>query len=114
MLVLAGVGRVTAGVPLSEEALRRAAGSAVRQLAGTETVALALPAATVADAAAVAEGALFGAYSYSEHRTDKGTMPKDPVRSIVIVTPLQTKRHWSRRWNGRGSWAGPSTPPVRW
>lgn len=87
MLVLAGLGPVSAGVPLSAEALRRAAGSAVRQLAGTSSVALALPAATVADAAAVAEGALFGAYGYSEHRTDKGSKVKEPVSSITVITP---------------------------
>ena len=87
MLVLAGLGPVSAGVPLSAEALRRAAGSAVRQLAGTSSVALALPAATVADAAAVAEGALFGAYGYSEHRTDKGSKVKEPVASITVITP---------------------------
>ncbi|MCC3270523.1 leucyl aminopeptidase [Arthrobacter gengyunqii] len=85
-LVLAGVGKVEAGVPLSSEALRRAAGSAVRQLAGTESVALALPAATVADAAAVAEGALFGAYGYSEHRTDKAKV-KEPVTTITVISP---------------------------
>ena len=45
VLVLAGVGKVAAGKPLSEEALRRAAGSAVRQLAGLPTVVLAFPTA---------------------------------------------------------------------
>ncbi|MCC3283750.1 MULTISPECIES: leucyl aminopeptidase [Arthrobacter] len=86
MLVLAGLGPVSAGEPLSTEALRRTAGSAVRQLAGTETVALALPAASVADAAAVAEGALLGAYSFTEHRSSHASKMPAPVSSITVVT----------------------------
>ena len=86
VLVLAGVGPVTPGTPLSPETLRRAAGSAVRQIAGTESVALALPAASVADAAAVAEGALLGAYSYTEHRSATADKVKAPVADITVVT----------------------------
>ena len=48
ILVLAGVGKVDAGGRLSGEALRRAAGSAVRQLAGLSSVTLAFPTATIA------------------------------------------------------------------
>jgi leucyl aminopeptidase len=59
ILLLAGVGKLPANKgsakqPLTEEALRRAAGSAVRQLAGVTTVTLALPTTTLADVAAVA------------------------------------------------------------
>ncbi len=66
VLLLAGVGKlparkVSANQALSEEALRRAAGSAVRQLAGVTTVTLALPTTTLAEVAAVAEGAAMGA-----------------------------------------------------
>ncbi|WP_433123453.1 leucyl aminopeptidase [Arthrobacter koreensis] len=86
MLVLAGLGPVAAGEQLGTEALRRAAGSAVRQLAGTSTVALALPASTVEDAAAVAEGALLGAYSFTEHRSTHSTKVPAPVSSITVVT----------------------------
>ena len=88
MLVLAGLGPVAAGEPLSTEALRRAAGSAIRQLAGTSTVALALPAATVEDAAAVAEGALLGAYSFTEHRSAHSAKVPAPVSSITLVTSM--------------------------
>ncbi|MDQ6753176.1 MAG: leucyl aminopeptidase, partial [Actinomycetota bacterium] len=42
ILVLAGVGKV-AGGDVSEEALRRAAGAAIRQLAGVGSVVVALP-----------------------------------------------------------------------
>ena len=91
MLVLVGVGDVSNGVQLSPEALRRAAGSAVRQLAGTGSVALALPAGTVADAAAIAEGALFGAYSYTEHRSSSAASAA-PVRDITVITPAADER----------------------
>lgn len=90
VLLLAGVGKLPAKIvsakqPLSEEALRRAAGSAVRQLAGVTTVTLALPTSTLAEVAAVAEGAAMGAYSYTEFRTSKDGL-KDPVKNVVIRT----------------------------
>ncbi|ADX72758.1 leucyl aminopeptidase [Pseudarthrobacter phenanthrenivorans Sphe3] len=87
ILVLAGVGKVSAANPLAGEALRRAAGSAIRQLAGLATVALAFPTASVADVAAVAEGAALGAYSFTEFRSSKDGL-KDPVRNAVIFTEL--------------------------
>ena len=86
MLVLAGLGPVSAGESLSAETLRRTAGSAVRQLAGTTSVALALPAATVDDAAAVAEGALLGAYSFTEYRSANASKTPAPVSAITVVT----------------------------
>ncbi|MEC5192455.1 leucyl aminopeptidase [Arthrobacter sp. MP_M7] len=85
VLVLAGVGKVTAGQPLTEEALRRAAGSAVRQLSGVGTVALALPTSSLGDVAAVAEGAAMGAYSFTEYRSSRDGL-KDPVNNVLIVT----------------------------
>ncbi|EMY33810.1 leucyl aminopeptidase [Arthrobacter crystallopoietes BAB-32] len=85
VLVLAGIGPVTAGMQPSEESLRRAAGSAVRQLRGMEHVAIAFPAASVAAAAAVAEGAALGAYAYTEHRT--ANTGQDVVTAVSVVTP---------------------------
>lgn len=64
VLVLAGVG---AGVP-DAEALRRAAGASTRALGGGRTV-LALPADDEAAVAAVAEGALLGAYAFDRYRS---------------------------------------------
>ena len=87
ILVLAGVGKVDAGGRVSGEALRRAAGSAVRQLAGMSSVTLAFPTATVADVAAVAEGAALGAYSFTEFRSSKDGL-KDPVADVAIYTEL--------------------------
>ncbi|MBO1269388.1 leucyl aminopeptidase [Arthrobacter cavernae] len=89
VLVLAGVGKLEDGA-LAEEALRRAAGSAIRQLAGLATVTLAFPTAALADVAAVAEGATLGAYSYTEHRSSKDGL-KDPVAKAVIYTDVTAK-----------------------
>ncbi|MDT0170154.1 leucyl aminopeptidase [Pseudarthrobacter sp. BRE9] len=87
ILVLAGVGKVSDSSPLGGESLRRAAGSAVRQLAGLATVTLAFPTATVQDVTAVAEGAALGAYSFTEFRSSMDGL-KDPVRNAVIFTEL--------------------------
>jgi leucyl aminopeptidase len=70
---------------LDGEALRRAAGSAVRQLAGSETVAFALPAVSEAQVRAVADGAAMGAYAFPGYRSDQEPVP---VRSAVVVTDL--------------------------
>jgi leucyl aminopeptidase len=87
VLVLAGVGKLQPGNAVTIETLRRAAGSAVRQLHGVQSVALGLPAATVAEAAAVAEGAALGAYAFNEHRsrTDDG---RRPVAEATVLTPV--------------------------
>ncbi|MGO4806842.1 leucyl aminopeptidase [Arthrobacter sp. 2MCAF15] len=90
VLVLAGVGKVAGGALLTEEALRRAAGSAVRQLAGLSSVTLAFPMASLADVAAVAEGAALGSYSYTEHRSSKDGL-KDPVGKVLIHTAIDGK-----------------------
>jgi leucyl aminopeptidase len=90
VLVLAGVGRVADDALLAEEALRRAAGSAVRQLAGLSSVTLALPTASLADVGAVAEGAVLGSYSYTEHRSSKDGL-KDPVGKVLIHTAFDGK-----------------------
>ncbi|MBG0741630.1 leucyl aminopeptidase [Paeniglutamicibacter antarcticus] len=84
VLVLTGVGKLTDN-QTSEEALRRAAGSAVRQLAGVSSVAVALPTTTVGQAAAVAEGAALGAYSYTGHRAADAA--KTDVGTVTIFTP---------------------------
>jgi leucyl aminopeptidase len=90
ILVLAGVGKLSEDGTIPEEALRRAAGSAVRQLAGVPSVTLAFPTASVTDVAAVAEGAAMGAYSYTEHRSSKDGL-KDPVAKVLIFTGVDAK-----------------------
>lgn len=92
-LVLIGVGKLT-GEPdggVSSEALRRAAGSAVRQLSSAQSVALALPAATVEQVAAVAEGAALGAYNFPHFKGSEKAKSKTPVSEIAVLTELRDK-----------------------
>lgn len=85
--VVALVGLGEAAAEFSSEALRRAAGSATRELSGVANIAIALPAPDVDSIAAIAEGALFGAYDYSRYRTSEG---KNAVATsaITVVSPL--------------------------
>ncbi|TYB44489.1 leucyl aminopeptidase [Actinomadura chibensis] len=69
----------------SAEDVRRAAGAAVRALAGTARVAVALPAGSADDVAAAALGALLGAYSFDAFRT--GDKHKSPVEEIRLAGP---------------------------
>ncbi|MFP3465630.1 leucyl aminopeptidase [Leifsonia sp. SIMBA_070] len=68
-----------------EDALRYAAGSAVRQLAGTTAVVLDLPVGTAGELGAVLEGAALGAYAFTEYREKSRAAAKDPVASIEVV-----------------------------
>ena len=91
LLVLAGVGGLDDDGEASDESLRRAAGAAVRSLAGTDAVALALPADTPARLAAVAEGAVLGAYAFTAQKSERARAETDtsrPVREVEVVTPL--------------------------
>jgi leucyl aminopeptidase len=69
------------------EALRRAAGAAVRALAGTKKVALALPAADADAVRALGEGAVLGAYVFTSYRTATAADQKAPVAEVVLVVP---------------------------
>ncbi|MES9542677.1 leucyl aminopeptidase [Actinomadura sp. NPDC000600] len=80
IVVAAGLGESP-----SAEDLRRAAGAAVRSLAGTARIAVALPASGAADVEAVALGALLGAYSFDSFRT--GDDHKSPVEEIRLLAP---------------------------
>ncbi len=81
VLALAGLGTRT-----DADALRAAAANAVRRLAGTEHVALALPAADDEQVAAVLEGALLGAHAFTEYRVKTLAAQKAPVHRITVVT----------------------------
>jgi len=65
-------------------ALRLAVGSAVRQLNGVASLAIAIPTDDAEVAAATLEGAALGAYAYSEYRSK----PKSAVERITLHTPL--------------------------
>jgi leucyl aminopeptidase len=82
-LALIGVGSA-----VTAEALRLAAGSAVRQLAGTSRVAIALPVETADDAAAVLEGAALGAWSFTAFRSAaRAASAKAPVGEVIVHAP---------------------------
>ena len=72
------------GDSYDDESLRRAAGAALRSLAGSASVALLLPAATDEAVAAVTIGALLGNYSYLNYRTGNGH--KQPVTHVTVVS----------------------------
>src|SRR5450759_4190071 len=71
LVVVTGAGKVaTKGAALHTEAIRRAVGSATRQLSGLAKVVVQAPGDSVAEAAAAAEGALFGAYTCLLYTSD--------------------------------------------
>ncbi|SEH97065.1 MULTISPECIES: leucyl aminopeptidase [unclassified Leifsonia] len=67
------------------DALRYAAGSAVRQLAGTPAVAIDLPAERDGELGAVLEGAALGAYAFTEYREKSRAGIKEPVATIEVL-----------------------------
>ena len=69
------------------DALRYAAGSGARQLTGIEKLAIALPAGSAADAAAILEGAGIGAYAYTGYRVDSLGTTKTPADDITVHLP---------------------------
>ena len=73
--------------PWTDEALRRAAGNAVRSIAGSKRAVVALPTATPAALDAVAQGALLGAYSFDAFRVDSKAAQKAPVDRIMLAVP---------------------------
>ncbi|WP_149202898.1 leucyl aminopeptidase [Actinotalea subterranea] len=82
VIALVGVGEQSGA--LDHETLRRAAGSATRQLTGVRSIGLALPAKDAEQVAAVAEGALLGAYEYTRYRETPET--DRPAETIELVT----------------------------
>ncbi|MBB4916051.1 leucyl aminopeptidase [Streptosporangium saharense] len=85
LLVVVGLGDAPgSGADYDPETLRRAAGSAVRALAGTARVALALPSADASRVGALALGGLLGAYSFTKYRTN-GEQPA-PVDELTLLS----------------------------
>ncbi|MFF0432560.1 leucyl aminopeptidase [Streptomyces sp. NPDC004327] len=71
------------GEGFDAEALRRAAGTAARALAGAKKAAFALPIGSPEDAAAIAEGALLGAYAYTAYQDAEGR--KKPLGEVALL-----------------------------
>lgn len=85
IVVFTGMGTAPYG---REEQVRRAAGSAIRNLTDFESVVLALPAAEVEEVNAIAQGAQFGAYAYRTYRSGAAATKNNPVAKIEVATPL--------------------------
>ncbi|MFE2031438.1 M17 family peptidase N-terminal domain-containing protein, partial [Streptomyces hygroscopicus] len=90
VVLAVGLGEVPAkGDGYDAETLRRAAGVASRALSGSKKGAFALPIGSAADAGAVAEGALLGAYAYDKGNGN-GKNAKDkknngPLAEVALV-----------------------------
>ena len=89
LVVAVGLGRQQ--TRYDGEVLRRAAGAAVRELAGTAAVATTLAQANgnpgAPELEAVAEGMLLGAYAFERFRTVSAKGRKAPVAEVVLVVP---------------------------
>jgi leucyl aminopeptidase len=97
IIAAVGLGPVPedAKVPATD-ALRKAAAAAVRSLAGSGTVALALSGLDHDESApevrAVAEGALLGRYRYTAYKSKPAPGRRDPVRSVCLHVPDSTDK----------------------
>ncbi len=87
VIVATGLGEGSKG--FGAEVLRRAAGAATRELAGTTSLAFALPHESIEDVAAIAEGALLGNYQFSEFRSNTKSELKKQISEISILTPFE-------------------------
>jgi leucyl aminopeptidase len=97
LVVAVGLGPEPTGAAPAGEALRRAAGAAVRALAGSAKVALSLPLSdgdpadgddeAVRALRATAEGALLGGYRFTGYKTKPAPGRRDPVGTVSIHVP---------------------------
>ncbi|GAA4599634.1 leucyl aminopeptidase [Actinoplanes octamycinicus] len=91
LVVAVGLGDEPAGSAPDLETLRRGTGAAVRALAGSATVALALPVPDDADAPAVLratlEGALLGGYRFAGYKTKPQKGRREPVTALRVHVP---------------------------
>ena len=86
LLVFTGLGKKSTSYP--HEVLRRAAGSASRALAGNSAATFSLPAKSLAEVSAVAEGAALGAYAFTEFRGATKDDHKAPLKTITVHSKL--------------------------
>jgi leucyl aminopeptidase len=89
LLVFTGLGENK--TTFSDETLRRAAGAAARALAGNSSATFSFPAKKAATIAAIAEGALLGAYSFNKFRVDSMVNRQASLKSVTIHTALAKK-----------------------
>lgn len=74
------------GATLSADTARRAAGSAVRQLAGAGSIALAFGLDDEAHVHAMIEGAALAAYAFTDYRAKTAAKIKSPVSAVTVCT----------------------------
>lgn len=86
LLVLTGLGEHRSSSRYSAEVLRRAAGAASRSLEGHTSATFSLPYDSLEDLAAIAEGALLGAYAFDEFRGSTLKDRKKPLQEIEVFT----------------------------
>ena len=86
LLVFTGLGEHKA--KFEDETLRRAAGAAARELAGSSSATFSLPTNKVSSVAAVAEGALLGAYVFNKFRIDSLSDRRPSLKSVTVHSPL--------------------------
>jgi leucyl aminopeptidase len=83
-IAIVGIGTVA-----TADALRAAAGSAIRQLTGVASVAIAFPLATAEELSAVIEGAVLGAYSYTDYRHASLATTRLPAGQVTVHSALE-------------------------
>ena len=84
--VAGSIALVGLGSEVTVETLRYAAGSAVRQLTGVASLAIAFPVTDAEQAAAVLEGAALGGYSFTSYRRASLAGTKLPATAITVHT----------------------------
>lgn len=89
VLLFIGLG-VAELADLTDELLRRAAGSAARQLSNAKTAIFALPTDSVEQVAAIAEGIALGSYRYENQRSKKSEKPV--LADAQIATAVATSK----------------------
>ncbi|MEN3307925.1 MAG: leucyl aminopeptidase [Micromonosporaceae bacterium] len=117
LVVAVGLGGEPVGALPPAETLRRAAGAAVRAIAGTTRAALALPVAEdpaeeAAALRALAEGALLGGYQFVGYKTRRGTFRREPVREVVLHIPDAAAK-WAKAETRRAAVVGRAVAQAR-
>jgi leucyl aminopeptidase len=91
LVVAVGLGDEPSGSAPELEKLRRGTGAAVRALAGSASVALALPVPDDQDAPgvlrAILEGALLGGYRFAGYKTKPQPHRREPVATLQVHVP---------------------------
>ncbi|MQA09455.1 MAG: leucyl aminopeptidase [Pseudonocardiaceae bacterium] len=87
VVLAAGLGKPDEDGGIGAERVRRAAGAAARELAGTKT---ALCTLSTLDLGAAAEGAALGGYAFTEYKSDPGNPPLGKVE--LLAPPDGTTR----------------------